>query len=161
VSTFGQLIFGLALTFVVGLCVNPLLKYVRKRMSPIDPPNEAMKEKWVALTEGNEGGWVLGNLERLLFFSAFWMDASAVTAAWLAFKVASKWNAWSNVISVPKSALPNVDEFDFLIARRRWGSQLLATFLVGTISNIIIGLLGVVVGRHGYELIRSLLCWAS
>jgi hypothetical protein len=155
-DVFWQVLIGLLTVFFVGLCNGHLVKYVRKSMALL-PPNEATKEKWVALTEGDEGGWVLGNLERLLFFGAFWMDAPTLTAAWLAFKVASKWNAWSNVISLPKT-MSGIDELDFLIARRRWGSQLLTTFLVGTLANIVIGLLGMVVGRHGYEFIRYLLC---
>ena len=154
--SFGPVIFGLLTVFFVGLCVGPLVKLVQRSM-PLLPPSEATKEKWTALTEGNEGGWILGNIERLLFFGAFWVDAPTVTAAWLAFKVASKWNAWSNVISVPKT-LSGIDELDFLIARRRWGSQLLTTFLVGTLSNIVIGLLGVGGGRYGYDFLRSLLC---
>ena len=154
-GAFGQIVLGLLVTILLGFCVGPLLKYVRKSVASTVPPNEATKVNWVALTRGNKGGWILGILERFLFFGAFWVDAPAITIAWLAFKVASKWNAWSNVISVPNT-LPNIDELEYLVARRRWGSQLLTTFLVGTLSNIIIGLLGVVIGRHGYEFIRSL-----
>lgn len=153
---FWQVFIGLLTIFLLGLGVGALLKCVQKSIALL-PPNEATKEKWAALTEGNEGGWILGNLERLLFFGAFWIDVPSVIAAWLAFKVASKWNAWSNVISVPKT-LSGIDELEYLVARRRWGSQLLTTFLVGTLSNIIIGFLGVVIGRLGYEFIQSLLC---
>ena len=155
-DVFWQIIIGLLTVFLLGLTVGPLVKHVQT-IIPLHAPNEALKEKWMLLTEGNEGGWVLGNLERLLFLGAFWIQSPAVIAAWLAFKVATKWNAWSNVISVPK-ALPSVDEVEYLIARRRWGSQLLTTFLVGTLSNVIIGFLGYLIGHHGYELARSLLC---
>lgn len=152
---FWQVFIGLLAIFFLGLGVGTLLKCVQKSITLL-PPNEATKEKWAALTEGNEGGWILGNLERLLCFGAFWIDAPSVIAAWLAFKVASKWNAWSNVISVPKT-LSGVDELEYLVARRRWGSQLLTTFLVGTLSNIVIGFLGVIAGRQGYEFIQLLL----
>ena len=149
-----QVLIGLATIFILGLGVGRLVKSVQKAI-PLMPPNEKTKKKWRELTAGNEGGRILGNLERLLFFGAFWVDAPSVVAAWLAFKVASKWNAWTNVISVPKT-LSGTNELEYLVARRRWGSQLLTTFLVGTLSNVIIGFLGVVVGRQGYELFRLL-----
>lgn len=153
---FWQVLIGLVASFVLGFAVPRLLKSVQKEI-PLIPPSEKTKKKWEELTAGNEGGCILGNLERLLFFGAFWIDAPSVVAAWLAFKVASKWNAWTNVISVPKT-LSGINELEYLVARRRWGSQLLVTFLVGTLSNVIIGFLGVVAGRQGYELIRFLVC---
>ena len=155
-AVFWQVLIGLITIFVLGLGVGRLLKSVQKKI-PLTPPNEETKQKWGELTAGNEGGRILGNLERLLFFGAFWIDAPSVVAAWLAFKVASKWNAWTNIISVPKT-LSGTNELEYLVARRRWGSQLLITFLVGTLSNVIIGFLGVVVGREVCKLIRFLLC---
>lgn len=152
--TLWQLLIGLLAVYILGLGVGPLLKRVQKS-APLPAPSEALRDKWVLLTQGDEGGKILGKLERLLFFGAFWIDAPVVIAAWLAFKVASKWNAWSNVISVPET-MSGMDELDYLIARRRWGSQVLMTFLIGTLSNIIIGFLGVVVGRRGYEFVQAL-----
>lgn len=149
-----QVLIGLLTVYVLGLGVGPLIKYAQQT-EPLSAPTEALKEKWAALTSGDEGGKILGKLERLAFFGAFWIDAPIFVGAWLAFKVASKWNAWSNVISVPKK-ISGIDELDYVIARRRWGSQVLMTFLIGTLSNIIIGFVGVVVGRYGHELVRSL-----
>ena len=153
-DTLWQILIGLLTIYVLGLGVGPLLKYAQ-RTAPLSPPNEALKDKWTTLTSGDEGGKILGKLERLAFFGAFWIDAPLFVGAWLAFKVASKWNAWSNVISVPKT-ISGIDELDYLISRRRWGSQVLMTFLVGTLANVIIGFVGVVVGRHGYGFLRSL-----
>lgn len=144
----GQIIIGLLIVFFLGLFVECIVKYVQKNI-PLHPPNKVIKKKWEELTGGDEGGVILGNLERLLFFGAFWIHMPEVVAAWLAFKVASKWQVWSNITSVPKT-LPGVDEMEYLIARRRWGSQLLTTFLVGTLSNVIIGFLGSLVGQYGY-----------
>ena len=126
-----------------------------KESTALPPPSENLSAKWASLTKGDGSGVVLGHLERLVFFGAFWIDALTIVAAWLAFKVASKWNVWSNVISVPKT-ISGIDELDYLIARRRWGSQVLMTFLIGTLSNIIVGFLAAQIGGHGYELARSL-----
>jgi len=144
-STFWHVLVGLLTTFILGLGVDPLLKHLQKSAA-LTPPNETLRDKWATLTQGNEGGKILGYLERLLFFGAFWIDAPVVIASWLAFKVASNWNAWSNVISVP-TKISGIDELDYLVARRRWGSQLLMTFLIGTLSNVVTGFLGAVIGR--------------
>jgi hypothetical protein len=59
---------------------------------PLTPPNGAdprQQAQWQELTRGNEGGAVLGWLERLMFFAAVAAGASIAVGAWLAFKVAS------------------------------------------------------------------------
>lgn len=151
-----QILAGLLVTFLLGLMVKPLLTHATKSMS-LPPPSSALASEWARVVSGNEGGSVLGFLERFLFFCAFLANADVVVAGWLAFKVASKWNAWTNVVSVPKDIL-GVDPIGFLIARRSWASHLLMTFLVGTLANVIAGFLGVVVTRHGYALAMSILC---
>ncbi len=67
--------------------------------------------------------------------------------AWLAFKVASKWNAWTNITAVPKQ-VEGMADLDFAIGRRRWASHVLTTFLVGTACNICVGMLGAAVARY-------------
>lgn len=155
-AVFWQVIIGLATIFIFGLGVGHLLESLQKKM-PLLPPNEETKTKWEELTAGNEGGRILGNFERLLFFGAFWFNEPSVVAAWLAFKVASKWEVWANVISIPKT-LQGTTDIEYLVARRRWGSQLLTTFLVGTLSNVLIGFLGVVFGREGFKFIVWMFC---
>lgn len=155
-TTLVEILLGLLGTFILGFAVKPLMACAKKSM-PVPPPSTALAAQWTNLTSGNEGGCVLGYLERILFFGAFWAEAHTVIGAWLAFKVASKWNVWSNVISVPE-IIEGLDPINYLIARRCWGSQLLMTFLIGTLSNVIIGFLGVLVGRYGYQLLRFVVC---
>lgn len=150
-----QILVGLLVTLSLGLIVKPLLKHAKKSMK-LPPPNSTLTDEWARVVSGNEGGRVLGHLERFLFFCAFFANADAVVAGWLAFKVASKWNAWTNVVCVPKD-IAGVHPIGFLIARRSWASHLLMTFLIGTLANVIAGFLGVMVARHGYALARSLL----
>jgi hypothetical protein len=156
VETFWEVVLGLVTVLVFGLKVKPLVDQA-KVIAPLIPPNDATKDKWASLTEGDEGGSVLGPLERILYFGALWIDAPELIATWLAFKVASKWNVWINVIAVPKT-LPNVDDLDLLIARRRWGSNVLMTFLIGTASNLVVGFAGVAIGRYGLAFLRDVLC---
>jgi len=139
-----QVAVGAIVIVLLGFTVGPLLKLLQQG-APLTAP-ESIKNKWGDLTEGDEGGWILGTLERAFYLGAFLLNAPEAIGAWLAFKVASKWNAWSNIIAVPQT-LSGVDDLEYLIARRRWGSQLLMTFLVGTLWNILIALLGFAAGR--------------
>lgn len=96
---------------LLGLLVGPLVKYV-KQLASIPPPGEALAQKWNRLTKDADvvkGGWWLGHFERLLFFGAVWPESYEIIAGWLAFKVASKWEVWSSIISVPEK-LTGVDD---------------------------------------------------
>ena len=143
---------------VVGLLVNYLFGFGTKRLMEeatesieLVAPAKELKHKWITLTDSNESGAYLGYLERLLFFGAFLVDMPLVIATWLAFKVASKWNAWANIISVPEKII-NIEEMDYLIARNRLGSKLYMGFVIGTLSNLIFGYLGVLVVIYTYPL---------
>ena len=141
------------LVLFLGFLAEPLVKRVRNKTSLLLPSsfNEKQRAQWTELTEGNEGGKFIGWIERFMFFVALLSSAEQLLIAWLAFKVASKWNAWTNVIAVPKE-VGELNDLDFLIARRRWASNVLATFLVGTGFNILVAILGVAVTRHWKEI---------
>ncbi|MEJ2228492.1 MAG: hypothetical protein P8Y67_09695, partial [Alphaproteobacteria bacterium] len=131
---------GLFVTVILECFVGPLLKRAGDKIKLI-PPSPTSEEQWRQLTSGNEGGKYIGRLERLIFFAAFFAQAYAIIGGWLVFKVASKWEAWSNVVSVP-SRIEGIKDLDFLVARRRWASHVLVTFQVGTAYNIVAGLVG-------------------
>ena len=148
-----HVVVGLISTVLLGFGVLPLLDYAKKSM-PLPPPNEATAEQWSKLVSGNEGGAVLGHLERFLFFAVFLAGAPLAAGAWLAFKVASKWNAWENILAIP-SKLDGIEDLDFLNARRHWGSHVLMTFLIGTAYNLICGLLGAALAGHLNQILKS------
>lgn len=83
--TLAQILVGLMVTFLIGLGVRPLLEYAKKTMS-LPPPSAALASEWKKVVSGNEGGRVLGYLERPLFFGAFYINTETVVAGWLAFK---------------------------------------------------------------------------
>jgi hypothetical protein len=98
-----------------------------------DGASEKHKLQWKELTSGGEGGAYIGLLERFMFVAAFLTEnAPLAVGAWLTFKVASKWNAWTNITAVPGD-IEGVSDLDVAIGRRRWASN---TFLVGTAYNI-------------------------
>ena len=152
---FAALLIGLGLVYLARIPVSCLVCHVKAR-APLPPPSSELAEKWKELTTdptSDKSGSVLGDLERFLFFIAFWLVSWEVIAAWLAFKVAAKWEAWSTTGALPQS-LPNADPLGYLIARRRWASQRLMSFLVGTLANVLAAFVCVLIGRH----IQAWLC---
>ena len=151
-AIFWLIVFGLIANYLADFATRWFLN-TAPRTIKLGPPSNALAKKWAKLTAGNEGGAYLGYLERLLYFGAFWNKEPLIITAWLAFKLASKWNVWTNVIAVPEK-LNKIDPLDYLIARRKWGSHLLLTFLVGTLSNLILAYVGVVAIRYAATLIN-------
>ena len=115
-----------------------------------------------SVDEAAEGGYgaageFLGALERILYFIAFWHGAYVLIAAWLGFKVATKWQSWSNLLSnidVPELPdFPHIEAVNRLRARRYLGWRLSQRFLIGTILNILICFLGVAGARAIIQLV--------
>jgi len=118
------------------------------------PPTGIKPMAWRAvITKPREGGKWLGRLERIMFFCAFLIDQPLLIGGWLAFKVASKWEVWNNIVKVPDN-IEKVNQIDFLRARRQWGSGLYQGFLIGTCANIIAGLIGSTISRFIFNMMR-------
>lgn len=119
-----QVLIGLLISYALGIGVRPLVRKVKNGI-PLPPPREDLKDRWDLLVrdpESDKSGEFLGKLERLVFFIGFWIPVFEVVAGWLALKVASKWQVWSSIIAAP-SKIDGIDDLDYVIARRRWGSH--------------------------------------
>jgi hypothetical protein len=122
-----------------------LVGAVLNRVAPwsiVAPPEGVSAEKWRELVAGNARAarW-LGSLEGLLAYASSLMfdkNAALIIGGYLAFKVASKWESWQNIIQVPQS-LTGVSEIDFLRARRQWGTTIYLRFLIGTLLDVLFG----------------------
>ena len=82
-------------------------------------------------------------LESLLIYLSlivFDQNAAVIIGGYFAFKVASKWQSWHDIIQFPPK-LEHVPDIDYFIARRRFGSILFVRFLLGTLTNVLIGFL--------------------
>ena len=167
---FWRIIIAIAFTLIVGLFVGPFLDAKTKEAKP-SAPAPIKEEDWNKVIDRASAGMWLGIFERLISLAAFWMSAPVIIAGWLAFKVASKWEVWRNVVQVPftlkvpdavknADSSENVSQLAYLKARNRWGSWLLTRFLLGTLINILIGLVAYYVGQHWCE-ITGMLCSAT
>ncbi len=76
-----------------------------------------------------------------MFFISFWIGKPEIIAGWLVFKVGSKWENWTNIIKVPEKKKSD-EGIHFLFVRHNWGTYIFTRFIVGTLSNIIISMIG-------------------
>jgi hypothetical protein len=128
----GSYAIGFLITFLAGLTVRRIkTRYIEE--APPGVPYETRELK---------GGCFLGFLERTVYFLAMMVGVSQFIGAWLAFKVASKWQVWTTITKVD----PVLDELN-LGTRRRWQSHVLQSFLIGSLLNILYAGLGILIAE--------------
>lgn len=138
------LIIGIAFCCLTVPVVQKIIDQALRNIDLI-PPAGIPQDDWDKVTGGKKigdpGKW-LGALERILIFFAVWTNEYTIIAGWLAFKVATKWEVWNNIVKVPDSmpaSKDNLSMLSYLKARRAWGARVLSGFLIGTITNVLIG----------------------
>ena len=144
-----------------GLATTLVLSAFAKRLIPdlmFNPPEGMTEQELKDLMQRPEVGWLLGKLEGIVFFAAFWVEAYVLAAGWLAFKLGAKWQTWQQINKIPDSIIkgdPKGDPVGNFRFRHAWGSSLLMRFLIGSLYNILCGLGGVVIGRVCLNLLAS------
>lgn len=123
---------------MVGAAVGPLVRSATDADRP-RPPTGIDPDLWLDVIGRGAAGSVLGQLERLLAFAAFWQggQSSIIIAGWLAFKVASGWNNWSYIVRLPEK-LEGVKDLDYLRARSQLGSWIFHRFLRRRCADIVL-----------------------
>ena len=138
--------FAIAVIIVIllGLPIRAILDSISQHIK-IDAPEGIDPEDWDKLIEipGRYGGKWIGISDRLIFFVALWAGAPLLVAAWLAFKLASKWEAWTNLTRVPKDLKGAKHAIQYFIARTRWSSRTMQRFVVGTALNLLSAFIGI------------------
>ena len=129
---------SIVVLILFGLPIRAILDSIAHNIK-IEEPEGVNKEQWEKLINipGKHGAWWLGISERLVFFLSLWVGAPTLVAAWLAFKVASKWESWSNLTRVPDKLEEAKLPIEYFTARTRWSSRTMQRFLVGTALNLL------------------------
>jgi hypothetical protein len=144
-------LIGIGLTILFAVAGTPILEWLFKKSKLWlgGAPEGIPEELWKALrVSGAEfQGKLLGNLERLVAASAVWTSSYEIIVGLLAFKVASKWEIWSNVVRLPDE-IPGIEPLTYLRARRLWGSNMLMRFLIGSFANVLLGFAAAYGGRE-------------
>ena len=84
--------------------------------------------------------------EITLFYICLFIGSIQGIGVWLVFKVAAKWESWTNIVKVP-AEIKNVDDFEYLELRNNLATIVLQKFLIGTIGNILAAMIGIGVFR--------------
>jgi len=147
-------LIGLGATFILGeKCVKPtidkLVKTVTKKVKEITTDEEEM-ERWDQISDFDfPGGKQIGRIGRLIYYFGFLFGSWIPIGAWLTFKVAVKWESWSNIAKVPAKIEEDPLAFGFVL-RRYWSTLVFQRFIVGTGLNILYAGLGVFIA-YGLE----------
>ena len=146
-----RFLVGLIIALGVGEILGKKVRSIHKNMMEIvNPPKGITKEDWnksfhidKKLREPIK--W-LGRLEVILFFISICIGKPEFIGIWLAFKVASKWEAWQNITKVPQEITRDnnkIDDLEYLGARNRIASVTVQKFLIGTGGNILSAFIGI------------------
>jgi hypothetical protein len=136
---------GLLITWGLGLGAWFAVERVRIQRPP-----------WLqAIGSRRHAPELLGWLERTFFFAAIWLEQPLGIGAWLAFKVATKWNAWTMLGKIPDDLGGHTDA-ERTRSRAEWAAYLNNRLLIGTLYNILCGVAGAAAGWLVIRLCASL-----
>ncbi len=107
-------------------------------------PSQIPEDQWASYIKGVDqltggsrwSGYLLGALERVLFFAAFWSEAYLLIPGWMAVKVATKWQVWSNFLQ--DTHYPDWSGPQNILAKRYTLWRVSQRFLIGSLLNILL-----------------------
>jgi len=142
---------------VVGLAEVPISWMMKNKVSAkiVFPkkPAKITATRYEELKNPPPGGEWVGRFERAFLFVAILAGAPALVGIWFAFKVASKWDAWSNIYQVP-AEIKDVDPIQWFLIRRAFGARIYQRFLIGTAANFLAATIGAGIIRGTFLLIK-------
>jgi len=131
---------------LVAPALGPAVEWLVSQATPPKKPDAIDAATWARIIETSGAGRWIGHLERLVFVGALWTSNETLIAAWLAFKLASKWEVWRNVIHVPDQLAP-LSAVEWFATRSSFGSWMLSKFWLGTLANVLAAFVAIAVGR--------------
>ena len=158
-TTLGILLTGILIRAFWGW--NPVARIFKKSNLEIEDVPERIPERlWKALSTGSQKpGRVIGILEMFIGAIAAWTASYELVGGWLVFKVASKWESWSNIVKIPEKISVQAEGFDdveYLRCRRLWSDKIMTRFLIGTGVSILSGILAGYVGMFVVKVLPHL-----
>src|SRR5690242_12873675 len=93
--------------------VMSLVKLREDYEPPVGPGEEVRWKLWKIATGQHHvpmSGIALGWMESALFFVGVLFQSETIVGGWLAFKLAAKWESWTNIIAVELKGVPFDDD---------------------------------------------------
>jgi hypothetical protein len=142
-------LIGWALAIIIGNRFAGLIHRIHDNYLQNIKPSEKSTfpiEKWLSFVKPIQASlspnkW-LGFSEVTLFYFCLFIGKIEGIGAWLLFKVAAKWESWTNIVKVPDK-IKAVDDFEYLAFRNNLATVVLQKFLIGTIGNILAAFAGI------------------
>ena len=154
----GAVVLGLAIVIVAEWPIGWLMNnVVGKNIDYPKKPGGITSGQYKQITKKTppRGGDMVGRFERAFFFFAVLAGAPALVGIWMAFKVASKWDAWSNIYQVPDT-VKDVNTLDWFLIRRSFGALIYQRFLIGTAANFLAAVIGASIIRGTVSLVKQI-----
>lgn len=132
---------GLGFVIWSMLPIGVLMSYVGTAIEFPRKPKKMTPKQYKELKGPIPGGAAMGFFERLYFFVVLAAGAPVLVGVWLAFKVASKWDAWSNIYRLPDK-IEEADGLEWFLIRRSFGAKVYQRFAIGTAVNFLAAAIG-------------------
>ena len=144
-------VLGLMSAFVCSFLINIFLVHSHShedwRLSKENSiPNDVFKRAFRIYEQIPFNICLLGFLEVIFYYFAIYLNQPELIVAWLAFKVASKWNTWSTIGKVPEH-LQDINGFDYLEAKNKVATVTLQRWFLGNLLNVFGGVVSVFSGK--------------
>ena len=149
-----EIAIGLLFSWIIAIClgdlfVKNLIKYLQEKaednFNTSKDKYPTLQDKWIYCVSdtglGEYNAW-LGALEATFFYICLLFNKPEGIGVWLVFKVAAKWESWTNIVKFPEK-LEGANDFEYLELRNNLATSVLQRFLIGTILNILIAFIGV------------------
>lgn len=142
-NQLARVLIAFVAMYVSGRALDSFIGSRHQLASEGDPDEVAKEANRMLFTSEQErsGARILGAMERLFFFGSFSLDRPILVAAWLGYKLASKWQVWEQIIQLP-ARLGIADDKTEARWRLRYGTNVLHRWLIGSLGNLMIGGLG-------------------
>jgi len=143
------IIFSLVIIYFLGKILEDKMKEIKDRsLKYLKPPEGINEKEWrdafIIRDELQVNTKCIGLLERFVFYFSMVISQPSIIGFWLAFKVASKWQAWQNISKIPDYLSKNHKTSDKnntlgqFKARNIIATYTLQRWFLGTLGNIAI-----------------------
>jgi hypothetical protein len=133
---------GLSVAVLLSFAIRGLFKFLKRR-EDYHCVDEKLAKAFLIGQVSPVFGKVLGLLEVVLFYIAFAVHSPKIIVGWLAFKLVSKWLAWTAIVKTPEY-IEGLETMYYWSARNRVAAYNLQRWLIGTLANIVAGALAFV-----------------
>jgi hypothetical protein len=118
-----------------------------------DKPSRMSSVQYDRIRGTIPGGAAMGFFERFVFFVVLAAGEPGLVAIWLGFKVASKWDAWSNIYTVPDS-ISQANKLEWFQIRQAFGAKVYQRLVIGTAANLLAAAVGAGIIRGALWLVE-------